>query len=817
MTDQIIGLSVRGLAEYAHRSGSIESGFRSAVPLAEGTRIHKRIQERYVEPDRSEVHLAGELEQDGFVFRLEGRCDGLRFEDGLAVIEEIKSTAEEFGSLPEEGYPVHWAQAYCYAYLYARGESRSSMGVRLLYVQSATGEERCRMRYLTFAELQAEVEGMVELYVPYARMETAHRQRRNDSAKALNFPYQSYREGQRHLAGAVYKTIVAGCKLFARAPTGTGKTVSTLFPAVKAIGEGHLEKLFYVTARTTTRAQAEEALALMERQGLCLHSVTLTAKDKICFLEEVRCGKETCPYADGYYDRINGALLDLLGQETAIPRSTVERYARKHMVCPFELSLDAAYAADAVIGDYNYVFDPRIALKRLWEEDKRQTVVLVDEAHNLIDRAREMYSAELVKEPFLMLQRSFKKAGGGLYEAAKAVNGYFISLRKAADGQKLRQLPALPEELLPLLEEFAVQAERELAAGGPVAFEVNRAGAGVSNRAETNGAESEQTALEEGDKPVPSIQQVLLETYFEVQGFIRIAGYYDERYTTYAELARNEVRLKLLCLDPAALLKKMGKGYRSHVFFSATLSPLGFYRELLGGDMEEDYTLSIPSPFRKEQLTVKLAPLSVRYRDREASIPAVADLIHGLLREHHGNTLIFFSSYEYMNAVYERFAAQPVSCKVLVQHAGMNEPERDSFLAQFRAGAEPPVLAFAVLGGIFSEGIDLTGDRLTAVMVVGVGLPQVGTERELIKRHYDGTGRNGFDYAYVYPGISKVLQAGGRLIRTERDTGTLWLVDDRFGSAAYQQLLPEEWKPLQVAADDRELARQRWRRLYEPL
>ncbi|MDF2925690.1 MAG: ATP-dependent helicase [Paenibacillaceae bacterium] len=787
----IIAVPVRELAEYAHRSGSIEAGFRSAAPLAEGVRIHKAVQEGYQEPDQKEVPLAGELVHQELLFRVEGRCDGLRFEDNQVVIEEIKSTSGSL-SLLDGGHEVHWSQALCYAYLYAKRESLTQMRIRLLYVQAQTGEQRSLVRDEDMGMLERHMSRLLESYAPYARLQYAHREARVQSARELAFPFGQYRAGQRHLAGAVYKSVAEGRKLFARAPTGTGKTVSTLFPAVKAVGEGHLEKLFYVTARTTTRAACEEALALMERKGLVLRSVTLTAKEKICFLDEVRCGKETCPYADGYYDRINETLLDLLGHETAVTRKTVERYARKHHVCPFELSLDAAYAADAVIGDYNYVFDPRISLKRLWEEDKKKTAVLVDEAHNLPDRAREMYSAELFKQPFLQLQRACKGHNKELSAAAKGVNAFFIALRKSLPAHRMLVLPGLPPELLPLLAEFAALAEEELASG-------RSAGPGSPV--------AEDPAV---------LQQLLPDTYFAVQTFIRIAGYYDERYTVYCVEDHTGIRLKLFCLDPSVLLRKMGKGYRSHIFFSATLSPLRFYRELLGGD-DEDYSVSIPSPFRKEQLSVKLSPLSVRYRDREASAGPVATLLHSLTGERRGNALVFFSSYEYMKDVYERFVDRETDYKILVQHTGMDELQRDGFLAEFQAGLERPVLGFAVLGGIFSEGIDLTGERLTTVAVVGVGLPQVGLERNLIRDYYNATDRNGFDYAYVYPGINKVLQAGGRLIRTEQDSGTLLLVDDRFGSAAYQQLLPDEWKPLQLFPDGSGTALNRWRRLYEPV
>jgi len=658
------------------------------------------------------------------------------------------------------------------------------MGVRLVYIQVDSGEQRRYERELPFDELERFFMAMVLSYAPYAELQVKHMEARTRSIKSLPFPYEAYRQGQRYFAGAVYKSIADRKKLFAKAPTGTGKTISTLFPAVKAMGEGHLKRLFYVTARTTTRTAAEEAMVLMGTKGLILRSVTITAKEKICFQDEVRCSSQDCPYADGYYDRINGAILDLFTQETLITRNVLEKYARKHRVCPFEMSLDAAYASDAVIGDYNYVFDPRISLKRLWEEDKRNTAILVDEAHNLVDRAREMFSAELMKAPFLELQRAYKLRSRALSEGAKAVNAAFISLRKSLGEKKSGVLREPPEELLQRLEEFAALAERELAMGSV---------SSVSGESQ---------------------EQQLLDAYYAAQGYIRIAGTYDERYVTYMELERNDVRIKLFCRDPSALLRQMGKGYRSYIFFSATLSPLGYYRDMLGAD-EEDYSVSVPSPFSKEQLEVELLPLSTRYRDREGTRGPIVSLLQRILRGRSGNVLIFFPSYEYMNDVAERFREQEPGANLLVQETGMREEERERFLGAFQAERSPSVVGFAVLGGIFSEGVDLTGDRLTNVVVVGVGLPQVGTERNLIKEYFDGTGKNGFDYAYVYPGMNKVLQAGGRLIRTERDRGLLVLVDDRFLSSGYQQLLPEEWKPLKVLRSREQEARTRWFGLYE--
>lgn len=762
----MLHISVRALVEYVYLSGSIESGFRTSRTLKEGTKAHQKIQKNYGELDHKEVYLKTEVKHGDIMFAIEGRCDGLLIEEETMIIDEIKSTSREITSIAIDSYPVHWAQAKCYAYMYAKANGVDHMLVQLTYVHVETEDVKRFRHDFTISELESFIDGLVQRYFPYASLKLSHEHKRNKSIKDLTFPFGTYREGQRKFAGAVYKTIADSRRLFAKAPTGTGKTISTLFPSIKAIGEGLLQRMFYITAKTITRTAAEEAFSLMESQGLCLQSVTLTAKEKICFKEEVRCQKEFCEYADGYYDRINGAILDMLSHEQLMTRQVIESYAQKHRVCPFEFSLDASYAVDAVICDYNYVFDPRVSLKRLFEEHKKQTVILVDEAHNLVDRAREMYSAELNKSDFLALKRLFKGGRPAIHDAAKAVNDYFIQFNKESTGLQEIVFEDLPETLIEKLEAFVEQAERELLLG------------------------SENSATSE----------ILLDTYFTTQSFIRIAGIYDERYVTYAELSKSETRMKLLCLDPSFQLQQMGKGYRSILYFSATLSPLSFFIDMLGGDREADYTMSIPSPFAREQLDVLVQPLSTRYRDREATKEPIVKLLHRLLKERPGNYLVFFPSYEYMSLVYERFMEEERSGKIetLLQHVRMTEEERESFLGAFQEERREAFIGFAVMGGMFSEGIDLKGDRLIGVVVIGVGLPQLGYERNIIKDYFNRIGNNGYDYAYVYPGMNKVLQAGGRLIRSEEDHGTLVLVDDRYLHPQYERLLPLEWKPYKV-------------------
>lgn len=754
-----VKISVRSLVEYVFRSGSIDSGFHTSSTLTEGTKAHQKVQKTYSDTDQKEVYVQAKISYENIVFVIDGRCDGLLFGEEGITVDEIKSTTKDLSLVTEDSYPVHWAQAKCYAYMYAKEHGLTEMNVQLTYVHVETEEKKQFRKTETFKELEEFVFDVVKGYAPYALLRLQLQEQRNKSIKELSFPFEKYREGQRKLAGAVYKTIADEKDIFAKAPTGIGKTISTIFPSVKAMGEGLLQRMFYLTAKTITRTTAEEAFSLMQEKGLCMNTVTITAKDKVCFKDETRCQKDYCEFANGYYDRINEAILDVLSYETDITRSVIERYARKHTVCPFEFSLDLAYAADAVICDYNYIFDPRVSLKRFFEEQKRQTVLLVDEAHNLVDRAREMFSAGLQKSSFLQLKREFKEHKDGIYKAAGKVNDYFISLRKQCGEQKQMVRKELPEEVVELLEAFILEAEKELV--------------------------------------TESTNQLLLDTYFSCQSFVRIASFYDERYITYIECEKSEVHLKLFCLDPSHLLHQTGKGYCSKIYFSATLTPLHYYRDMLGGG-EEDYAIAIPSPFSKERLEVFIQPLSTRYRDRERTKHSIADTLQKAIQKRPGNYLIFFPSYQYLKDVYELFISQNPDIRTIVQNTGMSEEEREVFLNSFQAESGEKLIGFAVMGGIFSEGIDLKGDRLNGVVVIGVGLPQLCLERNIIKEYFDGIGKNGYDYAYVFPGINKVLQAGGRLIRSEEDSGTIVLVDDRFLQQKYQRLLPEEWKEFTI-------------------
>ncbi|WP_455675542.1 helicase C-terminal domain-containing protein [Pradoshia sp.] len=750
-------ISIRHLVEYVYRSGDLDNRFRVATSMSEGTRIHQEIQSAYEADDEKEVFLRHQMEEEGITFTLEGRCDGILHRGEEVIIQEIKSTSQDIEVLKETSYPVHWAQAKCYAYIYAVQNNLSSMKVELLYVEKQTKKTASHRRSWTVEELEAFVHEVVHSYLPFVRLQLMRTEEKLATADSVSFPFTGYRDGQRKLMGAAWKTISERKNLFAQAPTGTGKTISFLFPAIKQMGleaGEQVKKIIYLTGKTTTKKVAESTVRMLVNNGLKVKAVSLTAKDKMCEGPVDEYGRVQCLYEEGHFDRINEAVLDILAHEDIMDKETIQAYSHKHRVCPFEYSIELAYLSDVLICDYNYLFDPGVSLKRLFEEERKGTVLLIDEAHNLVERGREMFSKTLWKKDFLQLQRDFKRANPPLSEAAKAVNRYFIDAKKGMGQARIQVDKEKPEECIRLIEQFMLVMEGELARSGESAA-------------------------------------ALLDIYFNAQAFLRIAKYYSEAYVTKLFFEQQNMGLKIYCLDPSANLASMSKGFAAKIFFSATFSPAKYYMDALGGD-REDYALSVPSPFSDQQLEVQILGLSTKYKDRDRTAESIAAAIR-INASDKDNYLVFFPSYQYMLLVTAYLEDLVETHEVLIQSQGMGEDERAAFLYAFEKRQEKPVIGFAVMGGVFSEGIDLIGEALSGVIVIGVGMPQVNEDRNLIKDYYQSLGVNGFDYAYVYPGMNKVMQAGGRLIRTEQDRGKLILIDERFLMKKYQALLPALW------------------------
>lgn len=759
MEKPIIRISVRNLVEFILRSGDLDSrrGSMDKEAMQKGSRLHRKIQKQMGSNYRPEVTLKRENEYEDVIIVVEGRADGIFTENGETSIDEIKGIYGKL-ELLEEPIAVHRAQAMCYGLIYAEMEQLDSIGIQMTYANLDTEEIRRFHEVIAYTDLLKWYEKLLDEYHKWISWQIKWKQKRNASMEKLEFPFL-YREGQRNMVSSVYHAISAGKQIFIQAPTGVGKTMSTIFPAVRAVGEGKGESVFYLTAKTITRTVAEEAYSILQEKGLKFKVLTITAKEKLCICEKTECNPECCPYAGGHYDRINDAVYELWTTEHTYDRETLKAHADKWRVCPFEMSLDLALWVDGVICDYNYAFDPNVHLKRFFGEGvSGKYIFLIDEAHNLVERGREMYSASICKEEILEVKRKIKNYSSGLARALERVNKQLLELKKTCEQYEVLDNPGA-------VSLGMIQVMGEL-----------------------------DKFLEE--PPNQQIVDEILDFYFCVRDFLNIDELVDDNYVVYTENGEDgKFRLKLFCVNPAVNLGNcLAKGV-STVFFSATLLPMTYYRKLLS-IRPDDYGIYVQSPFdRQKRCILTGCDVSSRYTRRNyEEYRKIAEYIARTVWQKKGNYMVFFPSYKLMEEVgrvyEEEFSVSWVRC--IVQTSGMNEREREEFLEEF-SEQEDTLVGFCVMGGVFSEGIDLMGDRLIGVIVVGTGLPQVGNEREILKRYYDSRGENGFDYAYRYPGMNKVLQAAGRVIRTQDDIGTIILLDERFRNSDYGNLFPMEW------------------------
>ncbi len=799
-----IQISVRSLVEFVLRSGNIDNR-RAASPenaMQEGGRIHRMIQRRMGADYHAEVLLRYIFVTERYEIHVDGRADGIMIQptgelsqvpeltdtslkadhrDLVTVtIDEIKGTYRDLNRI-KEAQPVHLAQAKCYAYIYGSQNQLKRIRVRLTYCNIDTEEIKYFHYEYEMQELEEWFLGVMNQYRKWADFQFEWNGLRQESIKNLVFPF-AYRQGQKDLVTYVYQTIYHKRKLFIEAPTGVGKTISTLFPAVKSMGEGRGQKIFYLTAKTITRTVADDAIELMRKQGLKLKSVILTAKDKICFMEETECNPEYCPYAKGHYDRINDAVYDMLTHLDNFDRGQIEEYARKHQVCPFEMCLDMSLFSDAVICDYNYLFDPHVYLKRFFSEGISQDYIfLIDEAHNLVDRGREMYSAVLIKEDFLALKKVVKEYDGKMYRQLESCNRELLELKRAC-------------------EDYEYWDEEEIA---PFVRTLMRLSSAMEAYLE-----------EHEDSPVRSD---ILDFYFEISHFLFINDRLDRNYVIYTQMESDGgFSIRLFCVNPSKNLSECMMRGRSSILFSATLLPIQYYKRLLGAQ-EGDYEVYAKSVFdpRRKGLFIAEDVTSKYTRRSEMEYYNIASYIHRIVGRRDGNYMIFFPSHAFLQNVYDlycRYFHDPDRVECLLQEEYMDEESREAFLRKFDVTEEietglvekvihieiqeedqKSLLGFCVLGGIFSEGIDLKKDSLIGAVIVGTGLPQVCNEREILKRYFDSQGDNGFDFAYRFPGMNKVLQAAGRVIRTVEDVGIVALLDERFLTASYLKMFPREW------------------------
>ena len=760
MEKPIVRISVRNLVEFILRNGDLVSGSGTSdkEAMLKGSRLHRKIQKQMGSHYQPEVSLKKDTEYDDLILRVEGRADGIFLQDEQFCIDEIKGVYKKL-ELMEEPVLVHRAQALCYAWIYLDAHDLEKIDIQMTYAHLDTEVIKRFRETLTRAELKQWYEELTDSYHKWLAYQIEWRKKRNESMENLEFPF-AYRKGQRKMVSGIYHAISKKEQIFIQAPTGVGKTMSAVFPAVRAIGQGMAETVFYLTARTITRTVAQDAFEILRDRGLLFKVITITAKEKLCFCDKPECDPEKCPYAKGHYDRINDAVYELWTTEQSFDRETLLRHAQKWQVCPFEMSLDLAIWMDGVICDYNYVFDPNVCLKRFFGENvSGNYLFLIDEAHNLVDRGREMYSASICLNDVIETRKFVKPYSQKLWKKLGKVKKQMEELRQNCGEWKVEEnAGVLPISLL------SVQGELD-------------------------------QLLEE--PPAQEVVDGILDFYFKVRDFLNISELVDDNYVVYTAFDENgRFYMKLFCVNPAENLQKCLDKGNSTVFFSATLLPLQYYRKMLS-TRSENFGMYVESPFEQKKRCLMICrDVSSKYTRRGyEEYRKIAEYIARMSWQKKGNYMVFFPSYRLMEDVYQvyqdEFSVSWVRC--ISQHASMTELEREEFLEEFTEETEETLVGFCVMGGIFSEGIDLIGDRLIGAAVVGTGLPQVNCEREILKGYYDEKGEQGFDYAYRYPGMNKVLQAAGRVIRTKEDTGAILLMDERFLNRDYRNLFPREW------------------------
>jgi DNA excision repair protein ERCC-2 len=761
-----VKVSVRELVDNYERAGDINFRFSARSSAIAGIRGHQRVQKRRGEGYIAEKQVSDTVEGDRLQLSVSGRVDGYEPDIEPMLVEEIKTVRSDAEAIPETVRQSHRGQARVYAYLLAVAEARDEVLVRLVYLQLDDDSEVWDEELLSLTELRAYYHSLTRSYIAWLEKLDDWQAVRDTSVSSLPFPYTDYRAGQRDMAVSVYRALAAGKSLVMQAATGIGKTMGTLYPAIKALRECDFDKVFFLTAKNSGVDAAQRAVADLRRSGLKLRDVTLTAKDKICFTPGAPCHPDHCEYARGYYDRIGQVVSTLAGKDCALDREAIERIAVSEGLCPFELSLDLSTIADVVICDYNYVFDPAVYLRRYFEDSDGKYAFLVDEAHNLADRGRDIFSASLDKDAILSLRRDLLGVLPGLAKRLARINAELLTIRRphkeAFDTQGHLVLEDFPEGVVRALRNFCSDAEQVLA------------------RNESAGW-----------------QELLLQLYFDALRFIRTSELFDENYVCLLEKNGRATRLRIVNLNPySGLSAAMSRG-ASSICFSATMRPQRYFEQLIGVPDDAPW-YGVASPFDPGHLGVFSAPfISTAFRDRADSIYELVDLIHDVTSQKQGNYLVFLPSHAYLSDVFEKFVERYPGLLAIRQTTGMSGETRQAFLDAFEdTDRDTTLVGFAVMGGIFGEGIDLTGARLIGVVIAGVGLPQLCIERDLIRNYFEGHQGDGqgFRFAYEYPGINRVLQTAGRVIRTESDKGIICLVDRRYSEIRYRELLPGDWR-----------------------
>ena len=772
---KLLTLSVHQLVDFLLRTGDIDNRIYNSATMSEGTLIHAFYQSRQGNNYISEYNLTETFNVADFTVILEGRADGIIDLGSTAIIDEIKSTIVPLEEYYESQREWHLGQAKCYALMYAHEKGYSSVSIRLTYIHQVDKSQLIKtFDYLT-TELEQEVGKLLNEYVDFFKILFDRKVKRNESAKNIQFPFGNFRDGQKELAKYSYGIAQNGGILFAEAPTGIGKTVSTLFPCVKSFANTENEKIFYLTAKNSGKETAFATANLMINNGLDASLIEILAKDKVCFCPGKACNPDECPFAKGYYTKIREVIKDSIINRKTFTTEDILEIAKHYAICPFELSLDLSLYMDIIICDYNYFFDPIVYLKRFFDSDASNMIVLVDEAHNLVERGRDMYSASFDSFRFKQVKKSLKHFDYKKYKRAQTRMNKFFNR----------------------FEEFKL---------GDTSIQ-------MFDRTELNAMNDYLIACADVNKNHHDVvSEEFTEFYLDLNKFIKLLDFYDETFSLYVtKKTEDDVKVCLFCVDPSEHLKRTMDQVKGKIFFSATLSPSDYYIDVIGRD-KNNPLLTLSSPFNRKNMKVLVAPkISVRYKNRQDTVEKVADYIKEFVSHKVGNYFIYVPSYEYLEMLVPHLYDD--NFELLVQEKDMSEDEKELFLSCFVEKPTKTMLGVAVLGGAFSEGIDLVGERVIGVAIVGVGIPQICFERDLIRNYFEKTAKKGYEYAYVSPGINKVMQALGRVIRSETDRGVALLIDDRYLTDAYHDLFKTTYSHYEVVTskeDIKELVENFW-------
>lgn len=772
-------LSVHQLVDFLLRNGDIDDRVYNRSTMAEGTRLHTLYQTSQVGDYLSEYYLEETFKVKDYDVTLNGRADGIIIIGNTIVVDEIKTTIMDLDEFFNEEKEWHLGQAKCYALMIAHLKNAETVKVKLTYIHQIDRTKKVHDFTFKVKDLEKEIKDYIKEYLEFYEIIQNHKISRNNYLKDLSFPFTKFRKGQRELAKYCFGIAKNGGILFAEAPTGIGKTMSTIFPFIKSFSDTDNEKIFYLTAKNQGKEAALQALRLINEDNSIISAISILAKDKICFNPDKGCNPDECPFAKSYYKKVRDALIKALTEKDQIfTNIDIASIAKEYDICPFEFSLDLSLFLDFIICDYNYFFDPMVYFKRYFDDDSSKYLALIDEAHNLVERGRNMYSASISSVSFKKSKDCLKILDHKkIKSTSKRITKMFNSFKEYEDGEYLLE-EGLDVTWLNAMENYLLASSDVL--------------------------KNHHAFINEDFK----------DFHFEVNKFMKLMEYYSSDFAIYINKYNKDIKINLFCLNPAENLKNSFNRIKGSVIFSATLSPVKYYMEMLLG--KDDYPfLKLSSPFKQENLLLMVAPhISTRYKDRDITINEIFLLIKEVVTKKIANYFIYVPSYNYLDKLVPFL--ETLDIELLVQERDMTTEEKDLFTSLFKSNPTKSRLGLAVIGGGFSEGIDLISDRLYGVIIVGVGLPQLCFERDLIRDYFDKLLINdndedkprGYQYAYLFPGMNKVMQAVGRVIRSESDRGLALLIDDRYLSKQYRDLYKDEWSHYKVISSIEDVSKE---------